>query len=431
MPLPPFPVPPAVFRAGMGLRARLLDLAEMLLPAEGALWEFVAGTQRTRLAGALVATGIADALGAGARDPAAVARELGLDPAVTPRVLDAAAASRLVRYDRDGRVQLTRLGGPLCRDHPNSIASWAAYVAAPATARAYAELEELLRHGAEPSGHRRAFGNSIWEYFGEHHDEGTRFAEAMRQLTAIDAAAIARAYRWPRRGVICDVAGGVGTLLAEILARRPRASGILIDSPDVLGQAESFLASRGLEQRVERRAGDLFGILEARADVYVLKWILHDWSDERCREILSRVRATMPPGARVVAIDQRREPGHPNPITSLVDVHMLVECEGGRERSPQEVHQLMREAGLEAGIVRHAGLHMLVEGRSGAGRGGARRGSVARTWRGLMTAGQDVAKRALGNHPPAPAKLGRSHDLQPSREHMLERPRAGRERAEL
>ncbi len=262
VPLPPFPVPPGALRAGLALRQRLLDVADSLLPAEGALWDFAAGAQRTRLAGALVTTGLADALGADRRDPIALAHELGLDSDATVRVLAVAAASRLVRLDREGRVRLSRLGAPLRRDHPHSIASWVAYQAAPTTARAYDELEHQLRAGPMPSGHRRAFGDSIWEYFGEHPDEGARFGEAMRQLTAIDAAALARAYRWPRRGVVCDVAGGVGTLLAEILRRRPGARGILVDAPEVLQEANDFLLSRGLSDRVERRAGDLFGELE-------------------------------------------------------------------------------------------------------------------------------------------------------------------------
>jgi O-methyltransferase domain len=96
--------------------------------------------------------------------------------------------------------------------------------------------------------------------------------------------------------------------------------------------------------------------------VYLLKWILHDWNDEACRGILRRVRATMPAGSSVVVIDQHHEPDRPSPLSSMTDLLMLVECEGGRERSPEEVHGLMRGAGLIPGRVRHAGLHMVVEG---------------------------------------------------------------------
>jgi len=350
---------------GLGLRRRVIDAADLVLPAEGALWDLTAGMQRTKLAGVLVTSGLADALGARSRQPEEVARELDLETGVTLRVLRAAAASRLVRFDRRGGVRLSRVGAPLAKAHSRSIASWVSYIAGPANTRAYDELEAQLRGGAEPSGHRRAFGNSVWEYFGEHPDEGARFGNAMRELTAIDVAALARGYPWPRSGVICDVAGGIGTLLAAILERRGAVRGILLDAPEVLAEAEGFLRSRGLSERVERRAGDLFGELDAHADVYVLKWILHDWSDDACRGILSRLRANMPAGARVVTIDQQLEPGRPNPFTSMADLQMLVACEGGRERSAEEVHGLMRDAGFQPGPVRHAGLHLLVEGLAG------------------------------------------------------------------
>ncbi|HEV7941371.1 MAG TPA: methyltransferase [Solirubrobacteraceae bacterium] len=333
-----------------------------MLPAEAALWDFIAGMQRTKLAGVLVTSGLADAIGTARRDPRQLARELGLSEEVTLRVLGAAAASRLVSIDRRGRVRLARLGAPLRSDHRSSIAAWAAYQASSTNAAAHNELEAQLRAGEQPSGHRRAFGNSIWEYFGNHPQEGARFGEAMRQLTSVDLTALVRAYPWPRDGVICDVAGGIGTLLAAILTRRPQARGILLDAPEVLAEAEPFLRCQGVIDRISRQPGDLFGALDARADVYVLKWILHDWSDAACVQILRSLAASMPPGSRVVTIDQHLDPGRPSPISSMADLLMLTECEGGRERSPSAVQELMRAAGLTPGKVRHAGLHMLVEG---------------------------------------------------------------------
>jgi O-methyltransferase domain len=362
VPLPPFPVPLVVIRSGLAMRGGLQNLADRLLPAEGALWDFTAGMQRTKLAGLLVTSGLADALGDRPRDVDALARELRLSPEVTRRVLGAAAAARLVKMRRDGRVRLARLGGPLRSDHPNSIASWVAYQAAPSTAAAHAHLGDQLREGAEPSGRRREHRESVWGYFSGHPEEEARFAEAMRQLTSVDVAALTRAYPWPQQGVICDVAGGIGTLLAAILQRCPQARGVLLDAPEVLSEAEGFLQGAGVADRVQRAAGDLFGAIDAHADVYVLKWILHDWSDEACGEILAKVRQSMPPGSRLVAIDQHLDPSRPSPISSMADLLMLVECEGGRERSPEQVHSLMRAAGLAPGKVRHAGLHMLVEG---------------------------------------------------------------------
>jgi hypothetical protein len=360
---PPFPLPRSVASRLLATRDRLMAIANAPFPGEVALLlDVVFGLQKTKIAGLLVSSGIADALGEHSRAAVDLARELGLHPDMTVRVIDAAVALRLMRLDRQGRVRLTKMGAPLRRDHPHSIASWVTYYAHPDTATAHAHFDEQLRDGVESSGYTRAFGKSMWEYFGDHPDVGAAFADAMRQMTEIDLAAVVRAYPWPRRGVICDVAGGIGHMLAAILDRRPNARGILLDSPEVIEQAEAYLRGRGLGARIERRVGDLFGDLNATADVYTMKWILHDWGDDACREILKRIRATMPSGSKLVTIDWHHESGRPNASTTLTDILMVVCCEGGRERSPREVHALMRDAGLKPGRVRHSGLTMLVEG---------------------------------------------------------------------
>lgn len=362
MRLPPLPLPMSVARVVFSVRRRMVDLADAAVPGEFALFSDIAfGLQKVKIAGVLVSSGLADALGMDSRDPVDLAHELRLDPDVTIRIVNAAVGSRLMKLDRNRRARMTKVGAPLCRDHPNSIASWFVYCAHPDTAAAYAHLDTQLREGAQTSGYQLAFGKSLWDYLDDRpHMRGT-FADAMRQLTQFDLAGILRTYPWPKRGVICDVGGGVGHMLAAILEQRPHARGILLDSPKVIEQAGGFLRERGLAHRIECRTGDLFGQLDARADVYTMKWILHDWGDEACRDILRRVRATMPPGSRLVTIDLHHESDQLNGFSAMIDVWMLVSCEGGRERSPQEVHALMRDAGLVPGRVRHFGPTMLVE----------------------------------------------------------------------
>lgn len=362
MRVPTIPLPHSIARGVIAARHHMLALADAALPGEFALFlEVVSGLQKTKIAGVLVSSGLADALGKEPRHPVELARELGLNPDVTSRIVAAAIATRLMRVDRKGRARLTKIGAPLRRDHPKSIASWVTYYADPDTATAYAHLDAQLREGPEPSGYQRAFGKSMWDYFSDRPDVGAAFSDAMRQLTEFDLAGVVRAYPWPTHGIICDVAGGVGHMLAAILEHRPHARGILLESPDVIKQADGFLRERGLADRIERRPSDLFGQLDARADVYTMKWILHDWSDDACRDILKRVRATMPSGSKLVTIDLHHESGQPNALTATLDVLMLIQCEGGRERSPQQVHALMREAGLTPGRVHHFGPTMLVE----------------------------------------------------------------------
>jgi hypothetical protein len=362
MPLPPIPFPLPLVRVALAARERLIDVAEATLPGEVSLFYLVWGVQATKVAGALTSSGLADALGEGSYSPTDLAEQLGLNPDATARIIDAAVALRLMQLDGSGRVSLTAMGGPLAKEHPNSIASWVSFFSDPATTAAYGHLDAQLREGPQPSGFQREFGKSMWEYFAERPEAGARFANAMRQLTAVDIRALVRAYPWPRHGVICDIAGGTGHLLSAILERRRKARGILLEAPEVIEEANAFLRKRGLADRIDCRPGDLFGTLDARADVYTMKWIIHDWSDDACVEMLGRVRSTMPTGSRLVTIDLHHERGRPNSQTPMGDIMMMVVCEGGRERSPQEVHDLMRKAGLRPGRVRHSGITMLVEG---------------------------------------------------------------------
>lgn len=365
MRLPALPLPLSVARAVLGVRRWVLNLADAVVPGEFSLvFDVTLGLQKLKVAGVLVSSGIADTLGDAPQHPAQLAHNLKLDPDVTVRIVDAAIASRLIHRDRDGRVRLTRIGAPMRRKHPKSLASWVTYYADPDTAVTYAHLDAQLRDGAQTSGYQRAFGKSLWEYLDERPEMRTTFADAMRQLSEFDLTGIVQTYPWPRRGIICDIGGGVGHMLAAILQHRPDARGILVDSPEVLVQADRFLRERGLTDRIERRAGDLFGHLDAHADVYTMKWILHDWADDACRDMLTRVRATMPPGSRLVTIDMHHESDSSqlSTVSAMIDVLMLVSCEGGRERSPQQVQALMRDAELTPGRILHFGPTMLVEG---------------------------------------------------------------------
>jgi O-methyltransferase domain/Dimerisation domain len=344
------PPPPAVVAAVIGARRALLALADRLVPAEVAVFDQLVGTAVTQSMGALVELGVVDALAEGPATAAQLAGRLDLDADHLHRVLRAGAVLRLVRLDRTGRFSLTRNGRALATAGPTSASHFLRYFSLRSTTLAWAGLADAIRSGrpAFPDVH----GMSVWAWFAQHPEEERTFAAAMRSLTEVDAPSIVHAYPWPERGVVCDVAGGVGTLLAAILDGRDGLRGVLVDGPGVLAEAESFLASRGLRERAELVEGDIFERVDASADIYLLKDVIHDWDDERSARILATIRATMAPGARLVLVETLQEPDEPHPVASLADVQMLTQTDGGRQRSAGELQALLRGAGLEPGEVR-------------------------------------------------------------------------------
>jgi hypothetical protein len=357
--MPPVPPPPVV-DAALVARRLLLRAADALLPPWAAMFDRTMGTARTQVVGTIAELGIADALGSGSATAAELAGRLEVDADALHRVLRAAAVEGLLRINRRGRFRLTRMGRTLRSDADSTLRPWARYMALESTQRAWGDLTETVRSGR--SAFERVHGVSVWDWFAAHPEEERLFAAAMRSITELDAPAVAPSPLLPDEGVICDVAGGAGTLLGEILVERPRLRGVLLEAPGVLREAEEHLAARGVLDRVELVEGDLFGELSAQADVYVLKNILHDWDDPTSARILAGVRRTMPAGSRLLLIEQLQERNEPHPFTSMSDLQMLTQCVEGRERSRSELLALIEGAGLRPGRVERAGVSALVEG---------------------------------------------------------------------
>jgi hypothetical protein len=167
----------------------------------------------------------------------------------------------------------------------------------------------------------------------------------MTSISRQVAAAVIAAYDFSRFGVIVDVGGGNGGFLAAILAANPGMRGVVFDQPHVVTGAAPLLAAAGVADRCEVVGGSFFEAVPAGGDAYVLKAILHDWSDEDAITILRTCRRAMAAGAALLVVE--RELGGPNeaPDAKFSDLNMLV-APGGRERSIAELAALFASAGF-------------------------------------------------------------------------------------
>jgi hypothetical protein len=347
-------------RIVLAARVALDRVGDRMLPSELATLQRSIGFAPAYTMRAIAELGIPEALGDRRRTAAEIAAEKGLDADALHRVMRYAALHGLLRLDRRGRFRLTRTGAVLGDDHPHSMKPWVLYLTEASTQQAWANVTESIRTG-EPS-FPLTHGESIWSYFERNPREEAQFAAGMRRITEVDLPSIVGGWPWPESGTVCDVAGGIGTLLVGVLRARPGLRGVLVDAPGVLKEAEDHLMRAGVRDRVELSEGNFFESVTARADVYVMKDVLHDWDDERSLKILRTVRAAMPSGSRLVLVETLQEPNVVEPVASFVDVHMLTQTDGGRQRSVAELHGLLREAGLEPGAVRRTANPALVEG---------------------------------------------------------------------
>ncbi|MBX7159637.1 MAG: hypothetical protein K1X95_05030 [Acidimicrobiia bacterium] len=361
--LPPISPPGFLVGTGLELRRRLLRLADRILPPEIAVLDHAAGLAEAAVLGAIVELGVADHIVDAPRSAADLAEviEGPVDAESLHRMLRYAAVFDLVALDADGCFHATPFTRVLDSRAADSIAPWCRYFVSKSNVAAWADLAATVRTGE--SAFRRVHGASVWDYFDAHPDEGRTFAAAMRHLTEGVAPSVADACPFDGAGTVCDVAGGSGALLAAFLSRHPSSRGVLVEAALVLEVADRYLGEAGVRDRVTFVEGDIFGGFAAEAGLYLMKDILHDWDDAACARILANTRAAMPPGARLVLVENVIEPNDIDHFVTFADMQMMVALDEGRQRSVAELQSLLCEAGFEPGPVRKtATVVHLVEG---------------------------------------------------------------------
>lgn len=204
-----------------------------------------------------------------------------------------------------------------------------------------------LRHSimtGEPAFNRQ-HGMRYFDYLSNHPECGQWFDRGMANFATAENPAIAGAYDYSRFDNIVDVGGGQGGLLAEILKRHPTVRGTLFDLPQVI-RNPAYLSKEAFAERWTTVGGDFFQSVPTGGDAYVLKRILHDWSDEQCLRILRCCREAMGDRTRLLVVDAVVPAGNTPHPGKLMDIFMMLVAEG-RERTEQEFRDLFGKAGLK------------------------------------------------------------------------------------
>jgi len=287
--------------------------------------------------------GIADVLAKGAKTPDTIAEQVGAHAPHVHRLLRTLAGVGVFAETANGRFRLTPTGAMLRSGVPGSLRDFALMIVDDQYWSAWGDLLHGVQTGDVPFDH--VHGQPLFSYLVAHPDKERIFSASMASISGPENGAVARAYDFGRCRRLVDVGGAHGHLLATILRRHRKLRGVLYDQPQVVAgaTASGFLA--GLEDRVEAQGGDFFASVPAGADAYVMKYIIHDWDDDRCVRLLGLCRNAMAPGGRVLVVENVVEPGNRPGWAKLLDINMLV-CLTGKERTKTEFRDLFARAGL-------------------------------------------------------------------------------------
>jgi len=272
------------------------------------------------------------------------------------RLLSALACMGLFEEDGAGRFHNSELSETLRSDHPESIRPWAIMLGAPFIWRPAGELMQAT--SATQPVFSSLFGEGFFNYLGTHPEDAKIFGAAMAASSRATAAAVIATYDFSRFKRVVDVGGGQGAFLAGVLAANPNLRGVLFDLPAAVAGA-SVLRNGDFAGRCEIVAGNFFEGIPKGGDAYVLKGVIHGWSDENALKILKNCRASMEPDGTLILLEVvlDGEPGR-----AMLDLLMLV-LAAGRERTESDFKALLEQAGFSLSRVIPTPWSALIEAR--------------------------------------------------------------------
>lgn len=313
-------------------------------PATFQMLQIISGFWISRAVYAIAKLGIPDLLKSGPKTAEELASATKMHAPSLFRVLRALVSVGILNSAEGGRFAQTPISETLVTDAPGSLRWFAVSELGQEHYPAWGNLMQSIKTG--DIAFDDFFGVDIWTYFQQNPEDGAVFNNSMSAVTAATNEAITTRYDFSSFEKIVDVGGGHGGLMTGILKANPKLKGVLFDAEEVIQGARPKLEAAGVADRCETIAGNFFTSVPAGGDAYIMKWIIHDWNDEKAVTILRHCRNQMPPNGKLILVDcvvpETDEPD----FSKFIDMNMLV-MTGGKERTAKEFEQLLGAAGFK------------------------------------------------------------------------------------
>ncbi|XP_059304279.1 trans-resveratrol di-O-methyltransferase-like [Lycium ferocissimum] len=266
--------------------------------------------------------------------------------------------------DEEGYL-LTPTSRLLLKDEPLSLVPFVQMQLDPIIMDSSHSLSEWFKN-SDSTPFKTAHGKPFFEYAGVE----SRFNHLFNEAMASDARLVMSVLIKNGKGVfeglnsLVDVGGGTGTVAKAIAHAFPEIACIVFDLPHVIEGCEG-------SKNLSYVAGDMFNSIPS-ADAILLKWILHDWSDEDCIKILKKCKEAIPSkenGGRLIIIDMvlmdhnLQKGDHKSYELTQLSIDMLMMAvASGKERSQEDWAKLFSDAGFsDYKIIPILGLRSIIE----------------------------------------------------------------------
>ena len=344
--------------------ARMVDLA-------------LNGFHKSQVIIAINDLGIADSLGDSGQTAQQLAQSLSIRNAdKLSRLLSAAASYGVFAAQQKSKHEAVTfhnngLSAVLRGDHPNTV-THTIKGSIQSLYLPWGNIAEGLKQDRVPF--ELAHQTDIWQYLNDRPEIEHEFSMAMASQDKLGIHAVLTDFDWSHFSRVIDVGGAYGTLVAAIMQQNSDVSGVVCDLPAVVKKAEQRWQSQYDESMLQRASFVACDFLVAGKlpqaqgvhEAYVLRDIVHDWSDDKAIVILKNLReAISNDSTAVVLLVETVLQGiiadvDPS-VKYLLDIAMMVAVDG-KERSDQEFSSMLQQTGFQVKTVHHTrGLYKVIE----------------------------------------------------------------------
>lgn len=304
---------------------------------------------------------VADCLNDGPKSISDLASEVQANESALYRALLALASKGIFRETKPGEFEHTEMSKLLDRNESLNLRD--GYRMLYADVKAWSRFDYSLRTGK--ASFDIVHDQGYWDYCSSHRDYSLMFDNAMATFTPLEFRAILAAYDFSGVDKIVDIGGGNGQLISLLLKAHPKMTGVLFDQPHVVENALPILENAGVADRCEIVGGSFFDEVPSGGDLYIIKRIIYDWSDNEAETILKNVSRVMNPDGKVAIVDPVLLPGNdssPGVTYSRIYDLLMLAMVSGHARSTEESAALYERAGLKLSRVVPTMLFPIVEG---------------------------------------------------------------------
>ena len=328
--------------------------------------DLIIGRWRSQILYTGVELGVFEYVSSQPKNASEIAKVLNLDYNLAYRLLRALGSLGLLREGVNRDFTITQQGEFLRKDNPKTLRGIALLEEGPEHYALWKHLPTMIKDGKQ-NAFPREYGQKLFEFTDSNPLYREVFNQAMSSYSSIQTAWVTDAldgYNFSNVNTVCDVGGGQGHLLCSLLVKYPHLKGAVIELDSVIKNYDLLWAEKmGVKARCTYVGGNMFSKVPA-ADAYIMKMILHDWSDDECVKILSNIYNAASENGTVL-IAEHLVPGPEEPhFSKLFDIHMMCVATG-KERTVEEYADLLKKTGWNHANTFHSqsGLMGIIEGK--------------------------------------------------------------------